>query len=293
MVTCPGSSSSRVRDAEQLHGPLDLAAEDLDGAVDALAAAGHQAVEVGAADQREAGAVRDRGDDVLAGHDPGVEVHLEVADRPPSRPRAAGGTAPAPGRAGGRRGWTARSRRRRASASRRASATVCTPLTDTLPGHCSRIQARSSKVTVGSNMVSSRSATVPDHESRRGEGQRLGGEEVEPPRRPRDGVGHGARRQRRRDRHAVAHVAQPGARDRDVDGDQQRVEAGLRRPVDQRHRAVAVLPHVELEPVAAARGRRRDVLDRAWCPSSTARTGCRRPPPRWRRRSRPRSASSG
>ena len=53
--------------------------EDLDGPVDAVAAAGHQAVEVGPADQREVGAVGDRGDDVLAGHDPGVEVHLEVA----------------------------------------------------------------------------------------------------------------------------------------------------------------------------------------------------------------------
>ena len=65
-------------DAEQSHGALDLALEDLDGPVDAGAAAGHQAVEVGAADQGEPGAVRDRGDDILAGHDPGVQVHLEI-----------------------------------------------------------------------------------------------------------------------------------------------------------------------------------------------------------------------
>ena len=57
--------------------------EDLDGAVDAVPAPGHQPVQVGAADQREVRAVGERGDDVLAGHDPGVEVDLEVAARPP------------------------------------------------------------------------------------------------------------------------------------------------------------------------------------------------------------------
>ena len=39
------------------------------------------------------------------------------------------------------------------------------PLTTILPGHWALIQARSSKVTVGSNMVSSSSATVPDQRS--------------------------------------------------------------------------------------------------------------------------------
>jgi hypothetical protein len=52
------------------------------------------------------------------------------------------------------------------SASFLASARFCTPLTTTLPGHWSLIQARSSKVTVGSNMVSSSSATVPLQRSR-------------------------------------------------------------------------------------------------------------------------------
>ena len=51
-------------------------------------------------------------------------------------------------------------------ASRRASATFWTPFTTTLPGHCSLIQLRSSKSTVGSNIVSSSSATVPLHRSR-------------------------------------------------------------------------------------------------------------------------------
>ena len=67
-------------DAEESHGALDLAAEDLDGAVHALAAAGHQAVEVGAADEGEVGAVGDRGDDVLAGADAGVQVRVEQSD---------------------------------------------------------------------------------------------------------------------------------------------------------------------------------------------------------------------
>ena len=71
----------------------------------------------------------------------------------------------------------------------------------------------------------------------------------------------GPRRERRRDGHAVADVAQPGAGDRYVDGDQQGVVARLGGPVDQRHRAVPVLPHVELEPVPAVRVRRGDVLD--------------------------------
>ena len=39
------------------------------------------------------------------------------------------------------------------------------PLTTNLFGHCSLIQARSSKVTVGSNMVSRYSATVPGQRS--------------------------------------------------------------------------------------------------------------------------------
>src|SRR3954447_24940105 len=60
--------------AEQPHRALDLPAQDLNGAVDAFASAGHQAVEVGATDQGEPGSVRDRRDDVLAGHDAGVEM---------------------------------------------------------------------------------------------------------------------------------------------------------------------------------------------------------------------------
>ena len=46
-----------------------------------------------------------------------------------------------------------------------ASSRFCTPLTTSLPGHWSLIQARSSKVTVGSNMLSIIAATVPDQRS--------------------------------------------------------------------------------------------------------------------------------
>ena len=42
------------------------------------AAAGHQPVEVGAADERELRAEGDRGDDVGAVHDAGVDHHLDV-----------------------------------------------------------------------------------------------------------------------------------------------------------------------------------------------------------------------
>ena len=75
-------------------------------------------------------------------------------------------------------------------------------------------------------------------------------------------VEHRAQRQRRRNRHAVAGVAQPRPGHRDVDRDQQCVEAGRGGASHQRHRAVPILPHVELKPVAALRVRGRDVLDR-------------------------------
>ena len=53
---------------------------------DALPAAGHQAVEIGAPDQGEPRAERDGGDDVGPGHDPGVQHDLGVgADFPRDR----------------------------------------------------------------------------------------------------------------------------------------------------------------------------------------------------------------
>ena len=89
--------------------------------------------------------------------------------------------------------------------------------------------------------------------------QRLGGQEVDPPRRPRDRARHRARSNRGRDRHAIAYVAQPRPRHRHVDRHHQRVETRLRSPIHQRHRAVAVLPHIQLEPVPTVRVRRRDL----------------------------------
>src|SRR5689334_926152 len=64
---------------EQLHCADDLVAEDVDRAVDAGAAAGHEAVEVGAADEGEARAEGDRRDDVGAVHDAGVDGDLGAA----------------------------------------------------------------------------------------------------------------------------------------------------------------------------------------------------------------------
>ena len=96
----------------------------------------------------------------------------------------------------------------------------------------------------------------------RRERQRFGGQQVEPPARVRHRVEHGAQRQRRRYGHAVAGVAQPRAGDRNVDGDQQRVVARRGGALHQRHRPVAVLPHVQLKPVAAMWVCGLDVLDR-------------------------------
>ena len=64
-----------------------------------------------------------------------------------------------------------------------------------------------------------------------------------------------------RDGEAVPLVAQPRSGDGDVDGDEQGIVSGLGGPVDQRHGAVPVVPHVQLEPVAAVGRRGGDVLD--------------------------------
>src|SRR5450759_2648263 len=62
-------------DAEQLHGATDLARQDLNRAVDTLAPAGHEPVEVRASDESEARAHCYRCDDVSPVHDAGVEVN--------------------------------------------------------------------------------------------------------------------------------------------------------------------------------------------------------------------------
>ena len=127
----------------------------------------------------------------------------------------------------------------------------------------------------------------------RRERERLGGEEVEPPRRARDRVGDRARRQRGRDRHAVADVAQPGAGDRYVDGHEQRVVAGARRPARPAPSTGRGPSTCRAGTSARRRGSRRRRPRSRSSPSSTGRTGCRRPRPRSRPRSRPRCASSG
>ena len=104
----------------------------------------------------------------------------------------------------------------------------------------------------------------------RGELERRGGQEVPPPPRARDRVDDRAERELRRDREPVALVAQSGAGDRGVDGEVQGVEAGRRGPPGELVRDLAVAHHVELEPVAAVRVGRLDVLDRRWCRGSTA-----------------------
>ena len=88
------------------------------------------------------------------------------------------------------------------------------------------------------------------------------GQEVPPPPRARYRVQHGAERDLRRDREAVALVAQPRAGHGSVDGEVQRVEPGRRRPADQLVGDLPVLHDVELEPVPAAGVGRLHVLDR-------------------------------
>ena len=73
---------------------------------------------------------------------------------------------------------------------------------------------------------------------------------------------NGPERESRRDGHAVAAVAQTGAGHRCVHGDEQAVVARRGSAFDERHRAVAVLPDVELEPQAPTRARRSHVFDR-------------------------------
>ena len=82
-VAQPGAAV-QVRDppdAEQLHRPDRLLAEQLAGARDPALATGHQPVQVGASDEHGPGADRDRGDHVGAAEDPAVDVDLgAIAD---------------------------------------------------------------------------------------------------------------------------------------------------------------------------------------------------------------------
>ena len=94
-----------------------------------------------------------------------------------------------------------------------------------------------------------------------GEGERLGREKVEEPRRSCHKPGEGPPRELRWDHEPVALIAQTCACDGDVNGDDEGVVAGDGGALDERHRAFAVLPHVELEPVAPERVRGLYVLD--------------------------------
>ena len=162
------------------------------------------------------------------------------------------------------------------STTARASSRVWMPLTTSLPGHCDLIHARSSNVTVGSNIVSSYFADGARPAIQRRERQRLGGQQVEPPARAPRRVEHGPQRQRRRNRHPVADVAQPRAGDRHVDGGQQGVEAGLAppaRPVPSTGPGHATC---RAETTCGPAAQRLPRLRSRPFPASTARTGCRR-----------------
>ena len=96
----------------------------------------------------------------------------------------------------------------------------------------------------------------------RGELELGSGQEVDPPPRPRDRAGDGAQGQLRRDGEPVALVAQPRARHRGVDGEEQGVEACGGGPAGEPVGDLPVPHDIELEPVAAGRVGGLDVLDR-------------------------------
>src|SRR5690606_38916880 len=68
--------------------------------------------------------------------------------------------------------------------------------------------------------------------------------------------------QLRRDREAVAGIAQPGPRDRGVDREEERVVARPRGALDQAEGDLPLVHHVQLEPVPPQRVRGLHVLDR-------------------------------
>src|SRR5699024_2789793 len=80
--------------------------------------------------------------------------------------------------------------------------------------------------------------------------ERGSGEEVPPPPRAGNGVEDGLGRELRRDGEAVAVVPHAVAGDRGVDGEEERVESGVGRAVDQTVGDLALLHHVQLVPDA-------------------------------------------
>ena len=69
-------------------------------------------------------------------------------------------------------------------------------------------------------------------------------------------------RQRRRDREPVVDVAQPGAGDRRIDGEDERAEPRRASTANEVEGGLTVVPQVELEPSIRVRGRGRHVLGR-------------------------------
>ena len=116
---------------------------------------------------------------------------------------------------------------------------------------------------------------MPFHRSKLAKCHRLGGEEVEPPARARHRV-------QDRPSVSVGGIVEPVApsRSRAPATGTSTVTSSVSKPAAAArstnvHRAVAVLPHVELEPVAPVGVGLAPRLRAWWCRPSTARTGCR------------------
>ena len=210
--------------AQQLQGAGDLCRRMSAARCTPALAAGHQPVEVGAPDQRRAGAERHGGDDVAAGEDAAVDVDLgAVADGSTTAGSCSSGV-------GARSSWRppwleTTTASAPASTTARASSTVRMPLTTSgpVPGgpQPGEVGDRRGRVEDPVDQLGDGAVEAVE----RGELQRLGGEQVEPPARVQRGLGERPQRQRRRDGEAVAHVAQPRAGDRGVDGEHQRLVA--------------------------------------------------------------------
>jgi hypothetical protein len=248
------------RHLQQFHRADDLATQDLDRPVDARPAPRHQPVQVGASDEGEARAERQRGDHVRAVHDAGVERDLDLVPdrrdhvrqqverhrRPVELPPAVVGQHDAVDPEIGEDLRVGH---------------VLHALDDELAGPHRPDHVQVAEADRRIHRLVQQLAHGAAGGGQRGELELRRGQEVVPPPRPRHGVEHGAQRELRRDREAVARVAQPRSRDRRVDGEEQGVEPGGRGAAREVVGDLPVTHDVQLEPVPAVWVGGADVLD--------------------------------
>ena len=245
-------SSAMVRDHVVL--------QDVSGSLHPPLSARHEAVEVGPAHEGRPRAARNGGDDVGAGQDPAVDVDLgAVPDRVDHLWQHLQGCGGAVQLASSVVGDD-----HRIGAGRDDGAGVVDRL-DALddqravPGgpQPRQVGHGQGRVEHPSHEVSHR----PLEPVERGELQRLGGHQVEPPPRVQGTLGQGPHGQRRREGQAVSHVAQARTGDWCVHREDDGLEAGLLGPRDEVTSRTTVAPQVQLEPATPLRRRGREAFD--------------------------------